>query len=204
MANGRVTTGFSKPKVALYSATGTTVSYASGMPLARGVEVSIEPNEPGDNNFYADNLLAETDSSIFTGGSVTLTVDGLKDEANRLIFGLPAADESGWTHYGLSQNIPFVGIGFIIRVQEEQVVSYVPVVLKKVMFAPASTSAATQEEQIDWQTQELTGTINRDDSENTEWKMVGTAQTTEAAAEAMLNTALNITNTQEGSNTPEG
>lgn len=190
MANGRVITGFSKPYVALYNANGTTVTYSGGMALARGVEVSIEPDEPGDNNFYADNLLAETDSSIFTGGTVTLTVDGLKTAAEKLIYGLPEADQQGWTHYGLSQSVPFVGVGFVIRVQEDQAVSYVPVVLKKVMFNPANTSAATQEESIDWQTQELTGQLHRDDSANTEWKMVGEAQVSEAAASSMVETAL--------------
>ena len=43
MANGRVCTGFSKPYVAVYSATGGTIKYESGQDLARGVDVSIEP-----------------------------------------------------------------------------------------------------------------------------------------------------------------
>lgn len=191
MANGRVTTGFSKPYVALYNATDGVVTYSNGQALARGVEVSVEVDEGGDNNFYADNLLAETDSSVFTSGTVTVTVDGLKDPANRLIFGLPEAVD-GWTDYDADQKVPFVGLGFIVRVQEDQNVSYVPFILKKLVFNPASTSAATQEENIDWQTQELTARILRDDSAKACWKKLGEQQASEAAAEQMIKQVLGI------------
>lgn len=190
MANGRVITGFSKPYVATYSATGNTVTYASGMALARGVEVQIEPETTDDNNFYADNIIAESEAGVFNGGTLTLTVDGLKDAASKLIYGLPAAGSEGWTDYGNTQSIPFCGVGFVVRVQEDGVVSYVPMVLTKVMFNESGTSAATQEDQIDWQTQELTAQIFRDDSANQVWKKVGAAETTEAAALAKVTAVL--------------
>ena len=190
MANGRVITGFSKPYVALYAESGGTVSYSSAMALARGVEVSVEAETSDDNNFYADNIVAETAAGTLTGGTVTLTVDGLKDAARKLILGLPTADGDGWTAYGDDMAIPFVGIGFIVRYQEDGVVSYMPVVLNKCQFAPDAISAATQEEDIDWQTQELTATIFRDDSAKHNWKMVGTAVATEAAAETAITTYL--------------
>lgn len=41
MANGKVITGYSKPYVALYNNNGGTITYTSGMPLARGVDVSL-------------------------------------------------------------------------------------------------------------------------------------------------------------------
>lgn len=56
MANGRVLTGFSKPYVAEYSASGNTVTYKSGMILARGVSVSLSVEASDDNIFYADNV----------------------------------------------------------------------------------------------------------------------------------------------------
>ena len=40
MASGRVCTGFSKPYVALYSNTGTTVTYADGTALKAGDTLS--------------------------------------------------------------------------------------------------------------------------------------------------------------------
>lgn len=192
MANGKVCTGFSKPYVALYSASGTTVTYTSGMALARGVDVSIEPETSEDNNFYADNVIAESASGTFTGGTVSLTVDGLKEDAERLIMGLPAAAD-GWTDYNDEQAVPNVGIGFIARYQEAGVVTYVPIVLAKCQFQQVPLSAATQEEEIDWQTQSLTATLMRSDDAKHTWKSIGADQTTEAAAEAALKTKLGIT-----------
>lgn len=191
MAAGRVTTGVSDVYVALYTAADSAVTYSSGQKLARLVSAEITPDDGGDNNFYADNVLAETDTSV-AGGEVTITVDGLKDAANKLIFGLPTADDSGWTHYGNSQQVPYVGVGFVIRVQEDQAVKYVPVLMRKVMFNQASTSAATQEDSIDWQTQELTGRYSPDDGANNEWKWLGAEQATAAAAETLIKTALGI------------
>lgn len=191
MANGRVITGFSKPYVAKYAASEGTVTYSNGQVLARGVEVQIEPEATEDNNFYADNIIAENEAGIFTGGTLTLTVDGLKDAANKLIYGLPTAT-GGWTDYDNTQAIPHVGVGFVVRVQEGGVVHYVPMILNKVMFNEAATSAATQEESIDWQTQELTAQIFRDDTATQCWKKLGDEQTTEALAEAEIKDFFNI------------
>ncbi len=94
-AAGKVCPGFSKPYVALYSASGTTLTYTSGQKLARGVDVSIEPESSDDNKFYADNVEAETDAGTFSGGTLSLTVDGLLQAAESLIMGLPAADSDG-------------------------------------------------------------------------------------------------------------
>ena len=84
-AAGRVCTGFSKPYVALYTASGGAVTYSSGQLLARGVSVSASADQADDNNFYADNVIAETESGVFTSGELTLTVDGLLQAAEKLI-----------------------------------------------------------------------------------------------------------------------
>lgn len=193
MAAGKVLTGFSLPYVALYSANGGTVTYSSGQKLARGVSVELEPTVGDNNNFYADNVIAETAGGIMTGGQVTLTVDGLLETAEKLILGLPDADTNDWIHYGDAMSIPYVGIGFICRYQSEGVVTYTPVVLTKARFQTPSLSANTQEEDIEWQTQELVADLARDDTASHDWKLVGEAQTTEALAEGMLKTYFNIT-----------
>lgn len=192
MAAGRVCTGFSLPYVAKYAASGGTITYSDGQKLARGVSVSIEPESSDDNNFYADNILAESAGTTFTGGDLNLTVDGLLAEAEKLIMGLPAAS-GDWMTYDDTQEVPYVGVGFIARYQSDGVVSYVPIVLVKCQFNQLSTSAETQEDTINWQTQELTAKIMRGDDSAKSWKKVGSAQTTEAAAEALIKTALGIT-----------
>ena len=60
MAYGKVVTGFSKPYVANYANNEGVVSYSNPTRLARGVEVSIEPEVSDASNFYADNIVAET------------------------------------------------------------------------------------------------------------------------------------------------
>ena len=199
-AAGKVCTGFSKPYVAIYSASGGTVTYTSGQILARGVEVSVDPEVGNDNTFRADNVAAEVAPGIFTGGTVTLTVDGLFSAAEKLIMGLPAEktitvgqDKAiSVMEYGDDMDIPYMGLGFVVRYQSDGVVTYAPVVLTKVRFQTAGLSAATQEEEIDWQTQELTASMMRDDSVNHVWKRVAEDQATEAAAEEALKVMLGV------------
>lgn len=192
-AAGKVCTGFSKPYVAKYTNTGNVVTYSGAMVLARGVSVSMSLNTSDDNIFYADNVSAETAAAVFSDGTATLTVDGLLAAAEKFILGLPATskvtadgNQVEISHYGDGMDIPYVGIGFIVRYQSGGVVTYAPVVLTKARFQQPGLDAATQEESIDWQTQELTATLMRDDTTNHDWKLVGADQETEAAAEAVL------------------
>jgi phi13 family phage major tail protein len=196
-AAGKVCTGFSMPYVAKYSNVGSVVTYSGVMQLARGVSVSLSLDTTDDNVFHADNVSAETAAAIFTGGTATLTVDGLLAEAEKFILGLPettkvtaGGDQVDVSHYGDGMEIPYVGIGFVVRYQSGGVVTYAPVVLAKARFQQPGLDAATQEESIDWQTQELTATLMRDDTTNHDWKLVGADQSTEAAAESVLKAIL--------------
>lgn len=208
MAEGQVGTGFSKPYVAVYNYTASTgaVSYSDGQRLARGVDVNISADSGNNNNFYADNVIAESDEGVFGGGTVTLTVDGLFIASERLISGLPDAENVPVgsatvpvTSYGKSAVAPDMGFGFIWRRQSDGVVTYTPVVLTKVKFAPVATVASTQGETIDWQTQSLSATIARDDTDAENWKKVGDPQTTERAAENVVRVLLGLAVLTDGS-----
>lgn len=196
-AAGKVCTGFSKPYVAKYSNTGSVVTYSGVMQLARGVSVSLSLNTTDDNTFYADNVAAETAPATFTGGTATLTVDGLLEAAEKFVLGLPeptnveaGGSQVAVSHYGDGMEIPYVGVGFVVRYQSAGVITYAPVVLTKARFQQPGLDAATQEESIDWQTQELTVDLMRDDTTNHDWKLVGADQSTEAAAEEVLKAIL--------------
>lgn len=193
MASGRVKTGFSLPYVAKYTVSSGTITYSSGQILARGVDVSIEPDASGDNDFYADNAKKESAGGVFTGGTISLTVDGLLDPAEKLIYGLPAKDGSGFYNYDDDAKVPYVGVGFIVRWMSDGVTTYEPVVIPKVRFNYSETAAATQEEEIDWQTQSIEGTIFRADDAKHTWKKRGEALSTEASAEAKIKTIFGIT-----------
>ena len=199
MANGKVITGYSKPYVAKYTAVGSAVTYSNGMPLARGVDVEISVETADDNKFYADNAVAETAPAAFRSGTMKLTVDGLKDAARRLLEGLgePQTVTVGERtvnvdDYGQSARPPYVGIGVIIRYQEDGVETYAPLVLTKARFPAQNTSAKTQGDNIEWQTQELNGSLHRDDTAAHNWKRLAEDQTSEEDAEAVLKALLNI------------
>ncbi len=173
MAAGKVITGFSKPYVAVYSASGGTVTYSKGMELARGVGVSTD-YEVGDSNpFYANNVEAENVPGVFTGGTATLTVDGL--------------------FAGEAAVPPYVGIGFIIRYMSGGVTTYAPYVLTKSRFQMSGNEANTQEESIEWQTRELTADLMRDDTPQKNFQKIFDDQETETEAEEILKAFFKIT-----------
>ena len=190
-AAGKVLTGFSKPYVAKYSCTSGTVTYSSGQILARGVDMTISPDTSDDNKFYADNQLAENAGGLFTGGTLSLTVDGLLDTAEKFVYGLGSAN-GNWYAFDDDMNPPYMGFAAIARYMSDGVTSYTPVALTKVRFKPLELSANTQEDEIDWQTQAMEATIFRDDSAKHVWKKLGTPQTTEASAEAAIKTLFGI------------
>ena len=193
--------GVSKPYVAKYSNTDTTVSYTSGQILDKMTEIDISINSAEDNNFYADNSIAESDSS-FSGGSVTVNTADLGPEATALVLGItpvPIADISGVTDEDVNELIfdddqrsPYLGFGCIIKKRVNNVDQWRAIILTKIMLAVPNDAATTKGETIEWQTPQLTGTIMRDDSAKHAWKREATF-TTEAQAEAYIKARLSIT-----------
>lgn len=190
-AVGKVVIGFSLPWVAKYSASDGVVTYSNAQRLARGVSVSAETDSSDNNNFYADNIIAESDAGTFSGGTVTLTVDGLFQDAEKLIQGLQAANTAGFLVYDDNQAAPYVGIGFVIKYMSEGVTYYTPVIFTKTRAGQLSISAETQGESIDWQTAEVPFSIFKDDTSAHAWKMVGGDLADEATAEAAIKTFFN-------------
>ena len=173
-AAGKVCTGFSLPYVAKYACADGVISYSEGQKLARGVDVSVEPDSSEDNAFYADNQAAETDAGTFTGGTLNLTVDGLFQAAEKMIMGLPAAgSDEDWLTYDDDQVVPYIGVGYIARYQSEGVTSYCPTIIVKTQFNQIQSSHATSEETKNYQTQALTAQIMRGDDAKHSWKKLG-------------------------------
>lgn len=196
-----VTTGFSKPYVAKYSNVGTTVTYSDGQLLGRGVSLSLDINTADDNNFHTDNVISETENSQFVSGNATTTIDGLEPAAATLIFGLPSTTnvevnekQVAFQGYGDAMDPPYLGYGCVRRTRMNGVDQYWPLILPKIRYAIPSESMATQEDGIDWQTQELTATVLRDDTAAHNWKYLSAeGMSTEAEAEAAVKAFLNIT-----------
>ena len=188
--------GLSKPFFAIYSADGTTVSYSGGGVLGKYTALDIELNN-GDNKFYADNGVAETDDT-FGGGTVTVTTDDLRPDALLSALGVISVEIAGagegaaWLVNNDNQSIPFIGLGGIAKKKVDGAIKYVGIVLDKIQLRNPSESFVTQGETIEWQTSELTGDIYRSDKATHDWKRVTTLLDTEAAAEAAVKAYLGI------------
>lgn len=194
-----VTTGFSLPYIGKYQESGGTVSYTGGMKLGRGVSMSIEVESAGDNIFFADNKAAESETGTMASASATVTVDGMEDEVAAFALGLPADKKENVGNkqvnvysYGDKMNPPYLGLGGIRRKMLNGVTTWQPVVFTKCKMSVPGDEWNTQEDQIDWQPQELTLTIMRDDSADHNWKKVYAAQDSEAEAEAILKAVLGV------------
>lgn len=193
--------GFSKPKVAVYSASGNTVSYSNGKVLGKGIELSLSLDGGGsDNILYADNAPAESDKATFSGGTVTITTDNLSPEVYDFLMGITAESYTvdGVTGVkvstdGIESDAPYLGLGGIRKLQINNQIKYQAVIFTKVQFQPAGEDWSTQGESIDWQTPEIEATLMRDDSATPTWRKRSSYLDTEADAEKVLNKLLNIT-----------
>lgn len=169
-----VTTGFSRIHVAVYSNTGTTVTYTGCKELARARQMTVAVETTKENAFYANNRLAEVEPAQFSSGTADIEVDGLTPEEESMILGLVAesVETSEEYAYGENMNPPYMGIGGVKRRQLNGSVTYHPIVLTKSRFNIPEDSAKTQEETIDWQSQKLTAVVMRDDSTGHVWKRI--------------------------------
>lgn len=181
-AVGAVTTGFSYPQVALYSAANGVVTYSEVTDLARGVSINPQITVANSNNiFYANNAAAERGTPKFSSGNVGLTVDGLLVVAEKSIMGIPGSSKDivtvgeesfELTNYDDDQRIPYVGLSVVLQQQSNGKVFYRAFIYRKLQFAQFDIPANTEGENIDWQTTGLTAALFRDDTPKHTWKSV--------------------------------
>lgn len=177
-----VTTGFGNIHVALYQADNGVVTYTGMRKLGRSVSMTTDISTSDDNNFYADDRLAETETgSAFTDGSGTMTVDGLTADDEAFLMGLKAGntvDVGGSGNnvetyaYGADMDPPYIGIGAVKKVQRDGKSYWKAFIMTKCRCKVLGDDATTQGDQIDWQTQDIDFTILRDDSAKNNWKII--------------------------------
>ena len=190
--------GLSRPYVAEYVNSGTNVLYQNGMRMGRAVEFSTEIETSEGNDFYADNTIAETINGVFTGGSLTMTTAELESTVSRMILGLKTRDvEVGDVTvkeivFDEDAQSPNLGFGVIVKEILHGVTSWRAIVLKKVAFNVPGEDVTTQGEEIEWQTQETSATIMRDDTPKHEWQVQAGNLATEELADKYIRTKLNM------------
>ena len=191
--------GLSKPYYAIYNVADGAVSYSDGGLLGKFTELSIEL-EGGDSNIlYADDAPAESDKT-FAGGTATVTTDDLLAAVMLPVLGLKSeaitdsvTTDAAWMVFDDDQEIPYVGLGGVIKKKVNGKTKYVGFVLDKVQFANPGISAVTQGETIEWQTHTLAADIMRSDKEKHPWFRMTSELDTAAEAETAVKAYLSIT-----------
>ena len=193
--------GLSKPFFAKYNANNGNPTYTDGGSMGKLTEVNVKIESTEDNKFHADNAVAESETT-FKNGSLTLSPDDLSPEVSAAILGIVTqaiTDIDGVTDKDVVELIfdddqasPYLGIGFIIKKQKDQVNKWRAIVLTKVVFSIPPDAAVTQGETIEWQVPELTAAIMRDESPKRRWKREATFSTEDQAV-AYIKARLNIT-----------
>lgn len=132
-----------------------TPSYDGAKSLGKAVSanVSITNNSA---TLYADNQLAESDTSFQTG-TITCGVDEDADATFAPLLGHTITE--GVVVKKSTDVAPFVGVGRIITKMVSGVLYYKAEVLFKVKFAEPSQDDTTKGESIEFNTSEIEGTI---------------------------------------------
>lgn len=193
--------GLSRPYVARYSENGAgVVSYSDGVRAGRAVEYSFSLNDTGtENTFRADNEVAESASGVFSGGNLSWTVAELEAAISRMILGLRAQqvqvgeDTVEELVYDDQMTSPYLGAGIIEKMIVRGQTKWRGIVFTKTQFAVPEDAAKTQAETIEWQTDTITASVMRDDSEHHAWKRTAVFDS-ESKADAYICHVLNIKN----------
>lgn len=193
--------GLSKPYYAVYSNTGTTVTYSEGGLMGKFTEFSLELEGGDANILYADNGPAESDMQ-FAGGTASYTTDDLLPDIMESIFGLTkesitsegiTSETPSWLLFGDGQEIPYLGVGGIIKKKVGGATKWQAFILPKVQFANPGIEAVTQGESIEWSTPSISASVMRSDAADHRWFMLSSLLDSEADAETAIKEFLSIT-----------
>lgn len=151
---------------------GIVTGYAGVKTMGKAISASFEPNTPDDNPLYANNAVAENDSSGASGGTLTLTLDRLTQEGAADLYGLTVEDVevtvgdtpgtqvegTALKYTGNEQSAP-VGVAFIRQNQVDGVRNHEVILYRRATFSMPTDSAQTMGESIEWQTPEIEASV---------------------------------------------
>lgn len=205
LAEGLVGVNFAYPTVALCADNVSPGTHTNGRRLARGVRVNLNISTAETNDFYANGVVAESESSQFSNGTADLEIDGLLPDSERFINGLPEVEEFDiggrkipWTRTGRTAVAPNVGFGWVREYKSNDQRVFIPWILPKVKFRQAGFSAETRTVTVNYQTQSLTADIMRADDDAADWRWQGGMYTTLAEALADLDATLGVAEAANG------
>lgn len=130
-------------------------SYDGAKKPARAISCSVSITN-NDAKLYADDVLAESDTS-FQSGTVTIGIDDEDQETMAALLGHTVAE--GEIVRSASDAAPYVGLGRVIVKMLNGVYKYKVEFLHKVKFAEPSQEDQTKGENVEFSTSELEGMV---------------------------------------------
>lgn len=134
---------------------GTEPVYGSGVVIGRAIKADVAFKRT-DAKLYGDDIACEADNAI-TGGTVTLGIDDVSDEAAVAMLGEVKKETGEIVEY--SRSAPYGGFGYLRVRRLRGVTSYIAYWLYKVQFARGDENAATRGESLEWQTPTVQGNM---------------------------------------------
>lgn len=134
-----------------------TPSYDGAKTPAKAIScnVSISNN---DAKLYADDVLAESDTS-FQSGTVTMGIDDEDQETMATLLGHSVDSQTGVMTRNANDTAPYVALGRIITKMVSGLYKYKVEFLYKVKFSEPSQENNTRGESLEFGTSELEGTV---------------------------------------------
>jgi len=151
---------------------GITTGYTGGIQQpGLAIAATFSPTTPSDNPLYANNRIAENDTSSGSGGTLNMTMDRLTREAAAALFGMTletvrvsvgdkTVEGTALRRFGTEQSAP-VGVAYIKSHQIDNNRDHHEVVFyRSVTFPIPEDVANTMEKAIEWQQVTLEGTVD--------------------------------------------
>lgn len=171
----------------------TAITYKTGKIFGKAISASVTFTS-NDNPLYGDDTVIENDNSL-TGAEITLGVDDILEEDQQALLGLVKVGDTGNEEYqDANSGAPYVGVGYIQVRRKNGEVSYIGNWWHKVQFNRPDEETNTKGENIEWQTDTITGTAMgaRIDTSGHAYFRAKKAFTTYAAALTWLKGKANI------------
>lgn len=186
------------------------VTYTDGCETEKLASYQVETESSENNDLYLNNGIAESEKGRFKTGTLTHATGDLSNETSLLILG---SKKEEVTVEGIDEPISEIvydddinpvdmGVGFIELHQKDGVEFHRAIVLPRVSYSIPNTSANTQGESVEWQTQEVSATIKRSElvegSYNHPWRFTADC-TSEEDAVKYIKHKLNIADAEKAS-----
>lgn len=140
--------------VATEAANGT-ITYATPKKPGKAISFNFDPTK-SDASLYADDILAEHDSSV-TGGTCTMGID--REDAATYAELLGHTVTEGEVVSNTNDVAPYVGLGRIATLLVDGAYKYRATFLAKVQFSEPSEENNTRGESVEFGTYELEGVV---------------------------------------------